>query len=108
MAGLWYRGNTPTGVGKTPKEHTSGTPAEKHPHGRGEDRAAGRVMNWLLETPPRAWGRRDIATQKGISHRNTPTGVGKTVQWQSSMMLKWKHPHGRGEDSESAYRNLVG
>ena len=50
--------NTPTCVGKTQHESGSFYPRRKHPHVRGEDvfRATGRAL--LLETPPRAWGRR--------------------------------------------------
>src|SRR5690606_35888281 len=31
--------------------------------------------------------------------RNTPTDVGKTRPAPLRTALKWKHPHGRGEDS---------
>ena len=50
----------------------------KHPHERGEDQIRVRTMGRLLETPPRAWGRRDGGL---LSARCTR-----------------KHPHERGED----------
>ena len=72
-------GNTPTGVGKTMKLSTSGRPARKHPHGRGEDSGRKTSSRHRLETPPRAWGRH-YADSASIDYlRNTPTGVGKTV-----------------------------
>ena len=33
---------------------------------------------------------------------NTPTGVGKTLCCANSILIVWKHPHGRGEDPPSA------
>ncbi len=50
-------GNTPTGVGKTKKAGLVTTSKGKHPHGRGEDHAIGKVGAGQPETPPRAWGR---------------------------------------------------
>ena len=47
---------------------------------------------------PRAWGRPDQESAGRKERRNTPTGVGKTL---NSMQTGWypqKHPHGRGED----------
>ena len=49
--------NTPTGVGKTAGEFVDIFCAQKHPHGRGEDKITGRNRRGPLETPPRAWGR---------------------------------------------------
>src|SRR5690554_6803786 len=55
-------GNTPTGVGKTSQTASSPAPAQKHPHGRGEDSAPGIQHCINLETPPRAWGRPTFTT----------------------------------------------
>ncbi len=52
---------------------------EKHPHGRGEDLDNAKDNKLLMETPPRAWGRRAITMRKVANYRNTPTGVGKTI-----------------------------
>ena len=73
-------GNTPTGVGKTKRQHREKTREEKHPHGRGEDaghRGTGRVGR---ETPPRAWGRLKSEAGDIRLMGNTPTGVGKTSE----------------------------
>lgn len=71
--------NTPTGVGKTRVWAASPTVQQKHPHGRGEDRhAAGRAYG-VIETPPRAWGRRYVRVDDQGVTRNIPTGVGKTA-----------------------------
>ena len=71
-------GNTPTGVGKTARQARADLGAQKHPHGRGEDRR--RKYCWMgsLETPPRAWGRLLERLYRANPLGNTPTGVGKT------------------------------
>ena len=51
-----------------------------------------------METPPRAWGRRQCGNKTSPCPGNTPTSVGKTAQaWQRQARLQ-KHPHERGED----------
>ena len=52
-----------------------------------------------VETPPRAWGRRDGVLSDTLAARNTPTCVGKTLFASSSVPKKRKHPHVRGEDT---------
>ena len=51
-----------------------------------------------VETPPRAWGRRDGVLSDTLAARNTPTCVGKTPLIRSSRIPIGKHPHVRGED----------
>ena len=92
-------GNTPTGVGKTVVRNFLKCSAQKHPHGRGEDMYCSKAATCAAETPPRAWGRRDYTPPAAMQERNTPTGVGKTCVPQSSTANTWKHPHGRGEDT---------
>ena len=72
-------GNTPTGVGKTLGYHSLNPYRWKHPHGRGEDLSLWIMTNSILETPPRAWGRRSLRNFFLKPPRNTPTGVGKTL-----------------------------
>ena len=91
-------GNTPTGVGKTDTALALKHKMEKHPHGRGEDRRSAPVRERLLETPPRAWGRRGMNQKIKREKRNTPTGVGKTRRSRGRAGRREKHPHGRGED----------
>ena len=55
-----HRGNTPTGVGKTGIMALSDSWLRKHPHGRGEDWPLLREQEHCQETPPRAWGRRQL------------------------------------------------
>ena len=73
-----YR-NTPTCVGKTPKDRSPSASKKKHPHVRGEDRLHGDDTRHSMETPPRAWGRPSW-------HNSNRTAIGK-------------HPHVRGEDA---------
>ena len=94
--GVW--GNTPTGVGKTNKINAADRSSKKHPHGRGEDRPYDFGPTSRVETPPRAWGRLATVVTKLYIHRNTPTGVGKTLRDTGFEKQDGKHPHGRGED----------
>ena len=80
------RGNTPTGVGKTPASISK--------------------KRKMVETPPRAWGRRTGGLDDEFGIGNTPTGVGKTEIPSGAKKCSQKHPHGRGEDFVSL--NFVG
>ena len=70
--------NTPTGMGKTVPCGRLRRSFGKHPHGRGENEAAYQQSDQRKETPPRAWGKRELASGGSVCNRNTPTGVGKT------------------------------
>ena len=71
--------NTPTCVGKTLPNLSPEALRQKHPHVRGEDRAAADEAERTRETPPRAWGRPErLKSFEGITQ---------------------KHPHVRGEDT---------
>ena len=95
------KGNTPTGVGKTPSRRYRHRSSRKHPHGRGEDLSLGLGLGlgFGLETPPRAWGRHQASDRQWRAVGNTPTGVGKTDLHATKSCAIRKHPHGRGEDS---------
>ena len=70
---------------------------------RGEDLSA--LTNCLMEkeTPPRAWGRLQEAHSDICAFGNTPTCVGKTDQYSLPCIVRWKHPHVRGEDLITPY-----
>ena len=92
-------GNTPTHVGKTCLCAAGLSPARKHPHARGEDKAFNRIVNRGSETPPRTWGRLLVAYRLIGGKRNTPTHVGKTKTGLNLCGCVEKHPHARGEDT---------
>ena len=92
-------GNTPTHVGKTTCNEASKCGVKKHPHARGEDWRAVRLVHPSAETPPRTWGRLHPFRGKAGSGRNTPTHVGKTPRGPQGQRVGQKHPHARGEDS---------
>ena len=73
--------NTPTSVGKTRCPCDGRQPEWKHPHERGEDPCGGPARNAGQETPPRAWGRRSRRKLWASPNRNTPTSVGKTLDF---------------------------
>lgn len=94
-------GNTPTCVGKTIAAARESGISRKHPHVRGEDGFGGFVTDTLIETPPRAWGRLQAVLTLFLRDRTTPTCVGKTSSSFEIGIVRWKHPHVRGEDWEA-------
>ena len=74
-------GNTPTSVGKTEPPDKVFAVYRKHPHERGEDCLAEDDKIRGAETPPRAWGRRGQANDVLQYDGNTPTSVGKTLDF---------------------------
>ena len=78
-------GNTPTCVGKTTAQR--------------------RVPGLYWETPPHAWGRLKTFRDDELFPRNTPTCVGKTREREGVPRRREKHPHMRGEDTKTQYRN---
>ena len=88
-------------MGKTPSVGVGRGPRGKHPHMRGEDGVSAIGTKIYVETPPHAWGRHPNFTLFLKQLGNTPTCVGKTdyTRWMSAHIQK--HPHMRGEDSES-------
>ena len=91
-------GNTPTSVGKTEAIRQQKREMQKHPHERGEDCKLVRSPACPVETPPRAWGRRNRSWARQIALGNTPTSVGKTLHGYLVAATVEKHPHERGED----------
>ena len=65
---------------------------------RGEDFLSGVLPPFLIETPPRAWGRLKVCMAAEPWSGNTPTCVGKTLQVAEAFGKEQKHPHVRGED----------
>ena len=65
---------------------------------RGEDGCTVPLTRPNVETPPRAWGRRQSASAFSEPARNTPTCVGKTALELAKSHGSEKHPHVRGED----------
>ncbi len=98
-------GNTPTCVGKTRGSGSGRCCARKHPHVRGEDSLLFGREGRHIETPPRAWGRPVVLNIPTRPTRNTPTCVGKTAPIPESLLIDWKHPHVRGEDSVNGGTN---
>ena len=96
--------NTPTHVGKTSGSRWVSTHYQKHPHARGEDSESKKRLTFLLETPPRTWGRPTSRAYPRHGRRNTPTHVGKTKRKVKKDKKSRKHPHARGEDPLSAPR----
>ena len=54
---------------------------EKHPHERGEDGVGFLGFSAAPETPPRAWGRPQGVKSYDDGGGNTPTSVGKTLDF---------------------------
>ena len=75
----------------------------KHPHVRGEDKAYKKIIDGLVETPPRAWGRHTGSLGGNSAAGNTPTCVGKTSTCEPHQQAYQKHPHVRGEDTRTPH-----
>ena len=72
---------------------------------RGEDAKKREKAIKEEETPPHAWGRRVYSDHVAIIKRNTPTCVGKTFLAALVLYLLQKHPHMRGEDETTKWRD---
>ena len=99
-------GNTPTCVGKTTAASGLWGSAQKHPHMRGEDNTSNALLSSLRETPPHAWGRLNHAHTELSHGGNTPTCVGKTLNFWVGFQPTRKHPHMRGEDFTAARQRI--
>ena len=91
--------NTPTCVGKTVDAWLQTGKGMEHPHVRGEDDSDVDTPCRFSGTPPRAWGRLSLASDKQRAAGNTPTCVGKTNREREIADMSRKHPHVRGEDA---------
>ena len=98
--------NTPTPVGKTHSFTEHGFVVGKHPHACGEDVRKRFDNDPGQETPPRLWGRLEIAKLPILTLRNTPTPVGKTYLLACPWPDFQKHPHACGEDEEAERDNV--
>ncbi len=107
-ARMYRHGNTPTRVGKTSACLFNGVALWKHPHARGEDAVLSALSTDSRETPPRAWGRRQVGELKSLLSRNTPTRVGKTNLPYTKPRVEKKHPHARGEDEPTRQGRYLG
>ena len=91
-------GNTPACAGKTRVYHRGAAAGKKHPRVRGEDSAVLSFILVVVETPPRARGRRPVFRLSGLAADNTPACAGKTQPGVAEILSKEKHPRVRGED----------
>ena len=65
-------------MGKTRKRSRRRIDSKKHPHVHGEDHCYLVLLDYIVETPPRAWGRLKGTIEAPGYNRNTPTCMGKT------------------------------
>ena len=89
---------TPTCVGKTSHTRGRSAGAPVHPHVRGEDSNKRSGSLCFAGSPPRAWGRLELAVVPVNRTRFTPTCVGKTEEPADRETIVPVHPHVRGED----------
>ena len=98
-----WEGNTSTDVEKTRPDTSRRPIRSKHLHGRGEDMRSAMVTFPVRETPPRTWRRLGRRVVPEALRRNTSTDVEKTERPVHRSSKRWKHLHGRGEDSPSPF-----
>ena len=90
--------NTPTHVGKTCACVEHQFRCSEHPHACGENTLDHNYMGCFCGTPPRMWGKLDKRKREAERMRNTPTHVGKTIYWGTTMSNQPEHPHACGEN----------
>src|SRR5690606_9234074 len=73
-------------------------PVTVHPHARGDDDGERVLQADFHGTPPRAWGRRELADECRTDWRYTPTRVGTTRRRTAKRESRLLHPHARGDD----------
>ena len=91
-------------MGKTMLHQPNLLISRKHPHAHGEDKKKREVSDRKAETPPRAWGRRDVTRSRLRASRNTPTRMGKTPEHRDERQPRKKHPHAHGEDGSTGLK----
>ena len=89
---------TPTGVGKTAKPGAANGKPSVHPHRCGENGDFKRFIDYTNGSPPQVWGKLPALAPDKRCGRFTPTGVGKTRQYQKQIAHQKVHPHRCGEN----------
>ena len=89
---------TPTGVGTISRLSSPLGRFSVHPHGRGDNDDALRLLAESGGSPPRAWGQWWCPFRKRCEPRFTPTGVGTIATYRSTLNSRAVHPHGRGDN----------
>ncbi len=87
----------PTPVGNTAEPPPTVRCAPVHPHARGEHLVSTKHRFASAGSSPRPWGTR-LPMQLGLGEiRFIPTPVGNTSCRPPSCVMRWVHPHARGE-----------
>ncbi len=92
----------PTGAGKTNEQKENHHGYKDHPHGRGENSCDVVIPFQQFGPSPRARGKQPKEENLCQGPRTIPTGAGKTCQETWVYQYFEDHPHGRGENLESA------
>ena len=89
---------TPTCVGTTHLTAYLLQTIAVHPHVCGDDTCSSCSLLVCGGSPPRVWGRLDMAQLSQIDQRFTPTCVGTTTVTRGSVLAAAVHPHVCGDD----------
>ena len=103
--GGWIGGNTgftPTHVGKARARLQPFGATAVHPHARGESPMLIDNDGTVTGSPPRTWGKRDLARVLADLPRFTPTHVGKALPPVRPGRQSGVHPHARGESQATS------
>ena len=93
---------TPTGVGTITSGCATQGSTPVHPHGRGDNIRRVTACSAFGGSPPRAWGQSLVRHLPRFGARFTPTGVGTIAQPELGSVPRTVHPHGRGDNNETA------
>ena len=91
---LWI---TPTHVGKRRYSKEEYLRGWDHPHPCGEKHSRSCYTDRKTGSPPPMWGKVLRECWKKSKPRITPTHVGKSTFWLSTVSPIWDHPHPCGE-----------
>ena len=78
-----------------------------HPHRCGENNIDRRLDGIDIGSPPQVWGKHNGQTFNANTVRFTPTGVGKTMAWPSTVGDHSVHPHRCGENSLTSTKAII-
>ena len=88
--------STPTRVGRTEENERDEVTNAVHPHACGENHGYGYDVAAYVGPPPRVWGEHRFPRVPWISHRSTPTRVGRTIPLCVGSVKFQVHPHACG------------
>ena len=93
---IGYLPSTPTHVGQTGQDSSSGSPPRLYPHARGANDRRHPTQPISQPLPPRTWGKPSSMPEWTTGRASTPTHVGQTLGRTAAGRSLTLYPHARG------------